>query len=38
MWMVWLVLPYLWALLASLLLERVFRPFMGEQGETDETV
>ncbi len=38
MWMVWLVLPYLWALLASLLLERVFRPFMEEQGETDETV
>lgn len=33
MWLVWLVLPYVWALLASLLLERVFKPFMEEQGE-----
>ena len=38
MWMVWLVLPYVWALLASLLLERVFRPFMEEQGEAEGTV
>lgn len=32
MWLVWLVLPYVWALLASLLLERVFKPYMEEQG------
>lgn len=32
-WLVWLALPYVWALLASLLLERVFRPFMEEQGK-----
>ena len=38
MWMVWLVLPSVWALLASLLLERVFRPFMEEQGEAEGTV
>lgn len=35
MWMVWLALPYVWALLASLLLERVFRPFMEGQGEAE---
>lgn len=35
MWMVWLALPYVWARLASLLLERVFRPFMEEQGEAE---
>lgn len=33
MWMVWLVLPYVWALVSSLLLERVFKPFMEGQGE-----
>lgn len=38
MWMVWLVLPYVWAWLASLLLERVFKPFMGEQGEAEGAV
>ena len=32
-WMPWLVLPYVWALLASLLLERVFKPFMEGQGK-----
>ena len=38
MWLVWLVLPYVWALLASLLLERVFKPFMEEQGEAEGAV
>ena len=32
-WMPWLGLPYVWALLASLLLERVFKPFMEGQGK-----
>lgn len=32
-WLVWLFLPYIWALLANLLLEPVFRPFMERQGE-----
>lgn len=32
MWLVWLVLPYVWARVASLLLERVFKPFIEEQG------
>lgn len=31
--LVWLVLPYVWALVSSLLLERVFKPFMEEQGK-----
>lgn len=31
-WLPWLVLPYVWARVASLLLERVFKPFMEEQG------
>lgn len=31
-WLVWLVMPYVWALLASLLLEPVFKPFMEGQG------
>lgn len=31
MWLVWLVLPYVWALLASLLLEPVFKPYMEER-------
>lgn len=32
-WLPALVLPYAWAWLASLLLERVFKPFMEEQGK-----
>lgn len=32
-WSPALVLPYVWAWLASLLLERVFKPFMEGQGE-----
>ncbi len=31
-WLPWLVLPYVWARVASLLLERVFKPFIEEQG------
>ena len=34
-WLPGLVLPYVWAWLASLLLERVFKPFMEEQGEVE---
>lgn len=33
-WLPALVLPYVWAWLASLLLERVFKPYMEEQKET----
>ena len=33
LWLPGLVLPYVWAWLASFLLERVFKPFMEEQGK-----
>ena len=34
-WLPALALPYVWAWLASLLLERVFKPFMEEQGKAE---